>query len=236
MVDLADIFRLHGPDSRAPFGDRMLSSHLRAMHDIERCRTEALGGQLSACQQCGDDHSSSHSGKNRHCPKCQHNPAEAWLEHQQSLLLPLPSFMVTCTLPEARRALARSPQQTLYNLLFRASSEALQPLASDPWVLGGRLGMVGVRPPWTRALLSHPYVHDIVTGGGLSTDGTWLPSRPACLVHVKPRSVVFRAKCRDPLTKTALFPLVDEPCLAQRLGRALAARRQWRARLALSCA
>jgi hypothetical protein len=211
MVELADIFRLHGPDDRAHFGDRMLPSHLRAMHDIERCRTAALGGQLSACQPCGDAQYSYHSWKNRPCPTCQHDQAEAWLEHQQSVLLPVPSCMVTCTLPEELRAIARSHQQTLSHLVFRASSTAFQALAADPRCIGGRLGMVGVRHTWTRDLLSHPPVHSRGTGGGRSPDGTWVPSRPACLVHVKPRAVVFRATFRDPLHKTALFSLVDEP-------------------------
>jgi hypothetical protein len=44
MVEIADIFRIHGPEYRAKFGDRMLPSHLRAMQDLERCRTEMLGG------------------------------------------------------------------------------------------------------------------------------------------------------------------------------------------------
>ncbi|MGE0646270.1 MAG: hypothetical protein AB7P24_21680 [Nitrospira sp.] len=44
MVEIADIFRLHDPFYRARFRDRMPPSHLRAMEDIELCRTEALGG------------------------------------------------------------------------------------------------------------------------------------------------------------------------------------------------
>ena len=44
MVEVADIFRLHGPAVPGQFGDRMLPSHLRAMEDIEQCRTERLGG------------------------------------------------------------------------------------------------------------------------------------------------------------------------------------------------
>lgn len=44
MVEVADIFRLHGAAYRARFGDRMLPSHLRAMEDIEGCRTAAIGG------------------------------------------------------------------------------------------------------------------------------------------------------------------------------------------------
>ena len=80
MVEIADIFRIHGPEYRAKFGDRMLPSHLRAMQDIERCRTETLGGQVYHCETCREYHYSYHSCKNRHCPKCQQDQAEPWLE------------------------------------------------------------------------------------------------------------------------------------------------------------
>ena len=71
--------------------------------------------------------------------------------------------------------------------------------------------MVGVLPTWTRALRYHPPVHDIVAGGGRSAEGAWLPSRHNVLVHVTPLSLLFRAKCRDALQQTDLFPLVDAP-------------------------
>ncbi len=61
MLEVADIFRLHGPEYRAKFGDRMLPSHQRAMQDIELCRTEALGGQVYYCAQCDDQRYSYHS-------------------------------------------------------------------------------------------------------------------------------------------------------------------------------
>lgn len=209
MVEVADIFRLHGPEYRAKFADRMLPSHRRAMEDIERCRTEALGGQVYYCANCQDHRYSYHSCKNRHCPKCQNDQANEWLEKQQNLLLPVTHFMVTFTLPEELRAVARSHQKTIYNLLFRASSEALQKLALDPRFVGGRIGMVGVLHTWTRALVYHPHVHYIVTGGGLTEDGRWNSSRPDFLVPVKALSPIFRAKFRDQLKKTQLFSAVD---------------------------
>jgi len=64
---------------------------------------------------------------------------------------------------------------------------------------------------WTRALLSPPPVHSIVPGGGRSAEGTGLPSGQDFLVHLKPRSVLCRAKVRAQLQKTALCPLVHEP-------------------------
>ncbi|HYN26397.1 MAG TPA: IS91 family transposase [Pyrinomonadaceae bacterium] len=208
MLELAEIFRLHGPAYREKFGDRMLPSHHRAMQDIETCRTESLGGQLYYCAQCDVQRYSYHSCKNRHCPKCQNQQANDWLAAQQSLLLPVTHFLVTFTLPDELRALARSNQKTIYNLLFRASSQALQQLALDPRFVGGRIGMVGVLHTWTRQLLYHPHVHFIVTGGGLTEAGSWKSARADFLVPVKALSRIFRAKFRDQLKQTQLFAAV----------------------------
>jgi hypothetical protein len=210
MVEIADIFRIHGPEYRAKFGDRRLPSHLRAMQDLERCRTEMLGGQVYHGETCRAYHYRDHSCQNRHGPKCQQDQAEQWLDNQKRLLLPVPHFMVTFTLPAELRALGRRHQKTVDNILFRSSSEALQELALAPRFIGGRIGMVGVLHTWTRDLRYHPHVHDIVAGGGLSAEGAWRPSRQDFLVHVKPLSVLFRAKFRAQLHKTDLFPLVDE--------------------------
>ena len=209
MLEMADIFRLHGPDYRAQFGTRMLASHRRAMQDIEQCRTAKLGGQLYYCDNCKAQRYSYHSCKNRHCPKCQNQQANEWLKEQSELLLPTHHFLVTFTLPAELRALARSHQQMIYHLLFRASAAALQSLAQDPRFVGARLGMVGVLHTWTRQLLYHPHVHYLVTGGGLSDDGRWRSSRKDFLVPVKALSPIFRAKFRDELKKTELFSLVD---------------------------
>jgi ribosomal protein L37AE/L43A len=209
MLEVADIFRLHGPAYREKFGNRMLPSHRRAMQDLEQCRTAALGGQVYYCAQCQEQRYSYHSCKNRHCPKCQNEQANDWLHEQSELLLPTHHFLVTFTLPAELRPLARSHQKMIYNLLFRASAAALQSLAQDPRFVGGRLGMVGVLHTWTRQLLYHPHVHFIVTGGGLTADGRWRSSRKDFLVPVKALSPIFRAKFRDELKKTELLPLVE---------------------------
>jgi len=210
MLELADIFRLHGPAYRAQFGNRMLPSHHRAMQDIERCRTASLGGQLYYCAQCDEQRYSYHSCKNRHCPKCQNDQANDWVAAQESLLLPVTHFLVTFTLPAELRPLARSNQKTIYNLLFRASSQALLQLAQDPRFVGARLGMVGVLHTWTRQLLYHPHLHYIVTGGGLTADGRWRSSRKDFLVPAKALSPIFRAKFRDQLKKSELFAQVEQ--------------------------
>ncbi|PYT04936.1 MAG: IS91 family transposase [Acidobacteria bacterium] len=209
MVEVAEIFRIHGPEYLAKYGDRMPRAHLRAKRDIEQCRTPVLGGQGYVCTKCDERRYSYHSCKNRHCPKCGNDQAEKWLEEQKELLLPVTHFLVTFTLPEELRRVARSNQKTVYKTLFQASSEALQKLAWDERFVGGRLGMVGVLHTWTRALIYHPHVHYIVTGGALTESGEWKRSREDFLVPVRALSVIFRAKFRDLLKNTELFDQVD---------------------------
>jgi hypothetical protein len=144
MIEMAEVFHRYGSQYREKFGQRMLSSHRRAMAAIEQCRTEALGGHVYYCEACDEALYSYHSCKNRHCPKCQNDTAQQWLLRQQELLLPTPYFMVTFTLPAELKQLARSNQKTAYNILFRTSAAALQQLARDPRFVGGQIGMVGV--------------------------------------------------------------------------------------------
>jgi hypothetical protein len=181
----------------------MLPSHRKAMRDIERCRTAELGGQVLTCEACGEAIYQYHSCRDRHCPKCQNDKAQQWLEKLQDLLPPTFYFMLTFTLPEELRRLARSHQRLFYDLLFRASAAASQFLAQDPRFVGGQLGMIGLLHTWTRSLVYHPHVHYLVPGGGLADDGQWLPARASFLLPVKALSRIFRAKFRDALRELA---------------------------------
>jgi len=72
------------------------------------------------------------------------------------MLLPLPYYLLTFTLPAALRPLARSQQKFIYNLLFQASAAAIQQLAQDPRLLDGSVGMVGVLHTWGATFLIIP--------------------------------------------------------------------------------
>ncbi len=162
MSTLADIVRQYGPAYEAQYGDQMLPSHRRALRDMAQCRTPAMGGHLYYCTDCDDMHYQYHSCQNRHCPQCQHQLGEQWLDRQRDLLLPVPYFMVTFTLPAALREVARQHQKVVYNILFRTAAKALQQLAWDPRYVGGQIGMVGVLHTWGRNLSYHPHIHFLV--------------------------------------------------------------------------
>jgi hypothetical protein len=90
----------------------------------------------------------------------------------------------------------RVNQRALYTLLFQAAAQTLQQFARDPHPLGAALGITAVLHTWGQTLTEHIHVHCIVTGGGLTTEGTqWRPSPPRFLFAVQALSQVFRSKC-----------------------------------------
>src|SRR5215468_7423271 len=211
MPSVADVVRRYGEEYLERFGAIMPGEHKKVLRDIAACRTGELGMVLYRCEDCGWMHALGRSCGNRHCPSCQRDKAEAWLENQTDRLLPCPYFLVTFTLPAELRALARAHQRVVYAALFEASSAGLRALAANPKFVGtDRLGFFGVLHTWGRTLEYHPHVHYVVPGGGLSADGScWLPSRADFLVPVQALSVVFRAKFRDLLQREGLLNLAD---------------------------
>lgn len=194
MTDLAGIVREFGPEYMTQYGDRMLPSHYRALQDIVACRTEVLGGHLAQCDQCGHQHYSYHSCRNRSCPQCHTGDSARWLEKRQAELLPIPYFHVVFTLPDTLQEMVWRHQKLMYAALFKATASALLSLSADPRYVGGNIGCLSVLHTWTRQLGRHAHIHCLVTGGGLTTDGHWQNARKKYLLPVTALSPLFRAK------------------------------------------
>ncbi len=194
MLEVADIFRLHGAVYLARCGDRLRAVQRQALHDIPACRTAYFGGHLKQCDRCGRRVYTYHSCGNRSCPKCHRHQTERWLEKQRARLLPGFYFLLTFTLPSELRPLARAYPKKLYGLLMSCAAAALLKLCRDPRYLGARPGCLAVLHTWTRAMLYHPHAHLLVTAGGLSPDRTqWIPSKnPQYLVPVEALSVIIQ--------------------------------------------
>ncbi len=194
-IEVADIFRAHGPEYRQRHVDCMSIQQRRAMRAIELCRTAELGGHVDECDHCGALRISYNSCRNRHCPKCQSLDKERWLERQCRDLLPVSYFHLVFTLPEALGSLVLRNQAVLYDRLFRAASEALLELTGDEDHLGAQIGATALLHTWSQLLQYHPHLHFIVPAGGLSRDGRrWIATSPTFLVPVKALSRLFRGK------------------------------------------
>jgi hypothetical protein len=194
-LEVADIFRAHGPAWRVAQRGHLSLGQLKVMSAIEQCRSAALGGHVLRCEGCGTDQVSYNSCRNRHCPKCQSNAAKRWLDARQADLLPVEYYHVVFTLPAPIADLAYQNKAALYGLLFDMAAEVLLTIAADTKHLGARIGATLVLHTWGSALTHHPHVHGIVPGGGLAPDGkTWIACRPGFFLPVRVLSRLFRRR------------------------------------------
>ena len=201
-MELADIIKAHGAEYLAAYGDRMLPSHQRALSAILHCRTETMGGHVAQCEECGHQHYSYHSCKDRSCPKCHTGDTSRWLNQREAELLPVRYFHLVFTLPQELRDIVRKNQKTLYTILMQAATETLISIGLDARHVGGKLGILAVLHTWTRALEHHPHVHLLVPAGGLDKDNIWRPARKKeFLVPVRALSKGFRGRFMDQARK-----------------------------------
>jgi len=198
MSLLQDIFVQYGPLYLKKYGDRMPALHKKTLWAMMNCRTKDLGGEVWYCAKCREYHYSYHSCGNRHCVVCGNDDAGQWIENQKGQLLPFTYFLATFTMPEELRRLCRENQKLIYNILFKASAEALKTLAKDKKYLAAQIGFVGILHTWSRAMLYHPHVHYLIPGGGITENGKSVRfTNDDFLMHVKPLSIIFKAKFRD---------------------------------------
>ena len=201
-LEVADIFRAHGPAWRDAQRGHLSLAQLKVMSAIAQCRTAALGGHVLRCGGCGLDQVSYNSCRNRHCPKCQSSAAKRWLDARQADLLPVEYYHVVFTLPAPIADIAYQNKAALYGLLFDIAAETLQRIAADPKHLGASIGATLVLHTWGSALTHHPHVHGIVPGGGLAPDGSrWVACRPGFFLSVRVLSRLFRRRFLEELQR-----------------------------------
>ncbi len=132
---LVELLRAHRDVARSP-------EQRRAINAILSCRTAQRGGHLYHCGPCARKEFAYHSCHHRACPQCGSLQAADWLEQRKLRLLPVPYFLLTFTVPEELRTLFKAEPKFFYDLLFTATSQALQEIALSK--LGGQLAALGV--------------------------------------------------------------------------------------------
>lgn len=206
---VVDVFRDHGDEYSALHP--LSSEQSRLLHDIQVCRTAALGGHVCVCNDCGYRQPQYNSCRNRSCPNCQALAQGKWIDARSERILPVGHHHVVFTLPAQLRNLTRLHSREVYRLFFCVVAETLSGLAAE--VLDAQLGITAVLHTWTRELLYHPHIHCIVTAGGLTRrDSTWV-ERTRSLFPAHRIKARFRAKLLaglENLRKTGVLPLPGE--------------------------
>lgn len=200
--EVATILRNHKDDLPAIIPNTWKQ---RTLFALSRCRTAAMGGHIDKCSnpRCSKVHLSYNSCRNRHCPKCQGQLKEKWIEAREADLLKCSYFHVVFTLPEQLNKVALEKPKIYYNVLFKVAWGVVKDFAANPRFLGAKTGMIAILHTWGQNLSLHPHLHCIVPGGGLTKTGRWKTTKSAgkYLFPVKAMSQVFRARFVSELSK-----------------------------------
>ena len=169
---------------------------LRTLSALSKCRTSALGGHIDGCTNCGNVRISYNSCRNRHCPKCQGNEREEWIQAREKELLPVGYFHVVFTLPSELNGLCMQYPRIMYASLFDAAWDTINTFSKDEKHLGATTGMISIMHTWGQQLTLHPHLHCIIPAGGLTKQGQWkhCKTKGHYLFPVKALSLVYRAK------------------------------------------
>ena len=174
-----------------------LPAHVRrAAHALMQCRTAALGGHI---QTCPDGHVARvwyNSCRHRSCPQCAYLPTERWLALHRARLLACDHYHVIFTLPHDLNPLWLANVPMMTTLLFQAVRDTLSTLLAAPKYLGAQPGILAALHTWSQTLVLHPHVHCLVTGGGLTADGSWKAVRNGFVLPARVVMAVFRGKMR----------------------------------------
>ena len=193
--EVADVLRKAGDRFRDRYGTSLSWPQIKVLEAIARCPTAALGGHRDLCSLCGQQAISYNSCRNRHCPKCQTNARERWLQRPQQELLPVGYYHLVFRVPHSLVPLMWQNQRRLFALLLEASAATLLEVALDPKHLGAELGFLSILHTGGQKLERPPHIHCVV--------GWWIVGRPHTLDRCLPH---FFSACESP-----------QPCLPRQV-------------------
>ena len=179
---------------------------LRALSDIEHCRTAVLGGQLYRCDGCAREQYGYHSCQNRACPKCQtgpHRRVAAGAARTSAALRALPLHIHTAGAAATRRA-----QPSAHRLRRAVALRGGRRADAGRGRQAPRRATRGARRaahPWPRPRLSSARSPARLRRWTRRRAGRFVPSKHArFLLPARVLSVLFRHKMRDALEREGL--------------------------------
>ncbi len=175
--------------------DHALAGYVRrGVQAMLACRTARLGGPIQSCPEGHIDRIWDHSCRHRMCPPCAWLQIERWLVPQKACLFACAHDQVICTIPSERHDLWLANVAVMTHLLVACVRDTWLELRGDPTSLGATPGILATWHTWTQTLRLHPPIHALVTGGGLTNTGRWVPVRHGFLLPSRVVMALFRGK------------------------------------------
>ncbi|WP_075591256.1 IS91 family transposase [Labilibacter marinus] len=198
--ELADVIKRFGKQLIQQ--QKLSPQQTKALFNITRCRTAALGGHQEVCDCCGVVDYSYNSCGDRHCPKCLAAKQALWVEKLIASTLPIKHYHIIFTVPHCLNSICLWNKRMYYNILFDAVWQTLRSFGYTHY--GVESGAIAVLHSWGQNLCLHPHIHCIVPAAGYAINGTWknIGTEQLYLYPVNQLSDTFKGKFLDKLKRT----------------------------------
>jgi hypothetical protein len=170
----------------------------KAVAAMRACRTEALGIDHYACEECGEISKVYHSCKNRFCPTCSWKDTMQWAEKMEDMMLDIPHRHVVFTLPHKLNNIINDNKWELLSVLLKTAAEAIKDWMMYKYKLTP--GIISVLHTFGETKKMHPHIHMILSWGGVNKN--------YCIEEIKGEYVnykfiqtKFRCKFEDKLVE-----------------------------------
>jgi len=204
VILLSSIINEFSPNLLIKHGDKMLTSHRKALTAMGVCRTSHSPKMLLNCVECEHHQYVPHSCGHRNCPHCQAHESQQWIDRQLKKQVPADYFLVTFTIPKELRALAWQHQRKMYDLIIQCGWSTLKTFSQNDKQLQGTPGAIAVLHTHSRRLDLHPHVHVVIPAGAIDLKQrlwrTKTGKKPYLFNHTA-LAKVFRAKMLEGITK-----------------------------------
>ena len=136
------------------------------------CRDPKYGFLTYKCPECNTTKTVPLACKSRICPQCGKKYTDQWADELANRLFAVPHRHMVFTMPEELRVKFEA-NQSLFKVLMDAVSNTMQQMLKDKH--RAVPGIVCVLHPYGKELNLNPHVHVLLTEGGLSKAGEWVP-------------------------------------------------------------
>ncbi len=142
------------------------------LHKIALCRSGAFGTTTVYCNDCHEYHHIQCSCGDRHCPVCQSVKQYQWCDNRLSESLNCGYSHIVFTVPHGLNYLFLNNElrKDMFNTLFSAASKAINIMAADKELLGGKVGFFAVLHTWDRQMNYHPHLHVLMPKCAITDD------------------------------------------------------------------
>ena len=200
---VGDIFRLYWDDYRKE--NSPTNHQIKTVNDIMNCRSGYFGYNINMCDTCGHTQIYANSCRNRHCPSCQGNKRQIWVDERAAELLPVPYYHNVLTLPDIMFPMCLYNQKVIYDLILYCSAETIKQFGNDPKWLGAEVGIISILHTWGQMIPMHLHVHNVIPGGGYDeSTASWIWPKnkdSEFLFPIHAMADVFRGKVVEGLKK-----------------------------------